>query len=81
MNDPAIKEEAADVLRSLINRIELHPRSEGTGVDAVLYGELAKILAFCGSAERKGKLPRTPVLGSKLSVVAGIGFEPMTFRL
>lgn len=42
LNDPAIREEAADVLRSLIDRIELHPRPDGKGVDARLYGDLAE---------------------------------------
>jgi site-specific DNA recombinase len=81
LNDPDIREEAADILRSLIDRIELHPRSEGKSVDALLYGDLAEILALCASTDDKRKLPRTAVPGSQLSVVAGIGFEPMTFRL
>ena len=34
LNDSAIREEAAEVLRSLIDRIELHPRGDGKGVDA-----------------------------------------------
>ncbi len=32
-------------------------------------------------AAQNEKLPRTCVLGSLLSVVAGTGFEPVTFRL
>ncbi len=32
-------------------------------------------------AAQNEKLPRTCVLGSQLSVVAGTGFEPVTFRL
>jgi hypothetical protein len=71
LNDPAIREEAADVLRSMIDRIELNPRSDRKGVDAVLYGDLAVILALCAATDRKGKLPRTAVPGSQLSVVAG----------
>lgn len=69
LNDPEIKEEAVDVLRSLIDRIEMHPGSEGKSVDAVLYGDMAEIFALC--AEHKGKLTRTAVPGSQLSVVAG----------
>ncbi len=71
LNEPDIKEEAADVLRSLIDRIELQPSSEGKGVGAVLYGDLAEILALCAPTDRKAELPRTAVPGSQLSVVAG----------
>ena len=70
LSQPDIREEAADVLRSLIDRIEMHPRSEGKSVDAVLYGDLAEILALCAT-DHKEKLPRTAVPGSQLSVVAG----------
>lgn len=69
LNDPEIKEEAVDVLRSLIDRIEMHPGSEGKSVDAVLYGDMAEIFALC--AAHKGNLARTAVPGSQLSVVAG----------
>ncbi len=50
-------------------------------VDAVLFGDLAAILAACSGAGKQ-KLPgpfRDP--GSRLSLVAGTGFEPVTFRL
>ena len=81
LNDPAIRDEAGDLLRSLINEITLRPRKGENGVDAVLHGDLATILAFCDASDRKSKLPGTGAPGSSLSVVAGIGFEPMTFRL
>ena len=62
------------VLRSLIDRIGLHPRDSGKGVDAELRGALAEILVFCDEADRAGKFPKTGVSGSQLSVVAGTGF-------
>jgi site-specific DNA recombinase len=68
LNDPAIREQAADVLRPLIDRIELSPLGDGKGVDAVLHGDLAEILAFCNQSDT---LPQTGVSGSQLSVVAG----------
>ena len=71
LNDPAIRDEAADVLRSLVDRIELHPRRDGKGVDASLHGDLAQILVFCDEAHRTGKLPKAGASGSQLSVVAG----------
>ena len=81
LNDPAIRTEAAEVLRSLISRIELCPRVDGAGITATLYGDLAHILALCDDPGSKKKLPKARALGSQLSVVAGVGFEPTTFRL
>ncbi len=81
LNDPNIRAEAAEVLRSLIDRIELRPKGEGQGVAATLHGDLAKILGLCDDSGRKQKLPKVGASGSQLSVVAGVGFEPTTFRL
>jgi site-specific DNA recombinase len=74
LNASAIREEAAEVLRSLIDRIELSPRGDGKGVYAVLHGDLAEILAFCHESDGAKKLPKTGVSASQLSVVAGTGF-------
>ncbi|MGF1611087.1 MAG: hypothetical protein ACFCUQ_16905 [Kiloniellales bacterium] len=82
LNDESIKAEAAEVLRALIDRIELLPRADGAGLNARLYGELAAILAFCAEDADKAKLPGAVGRpGSQVSVVAGAGFEPATFRL
>jgi len=43
LNDPAIRDESADVFRSLIDHIELHPRNGGESVDAITHGDLAEI--------------------------------------
>ena len=67
LNDPAIREEAADVLRSLIDRIELQSGSDGKSVDAMLHGDLAEILTICGEFDRRQKLPETRTSGSQLS--------------
>jgi site-specific DNA recombinase len=80
LNEPSIREEAAEVLRSLIDRVELRPRDAGQGLDALLYGDLVEILGFCGKDDKR-KLPEGGPSGSQLSVVAGRGFEPLTFRL
>jgi site-specific DNA recombinase len=74
--------EAMDLIRSMIDRVDITPRADGGGVDAVLHGDLAAILAACGEAGDKRKLPGAVERpGSQLSVVAGTGFEPVTFRL
>ncbi len=71
LNDPAIKDEAGEILRGLIDRIELVPPDDGPGLEARLYGDLARILVFCGGATGKEKLPSSGEPGSQLSVVAG----------
>ncbi len=81
LSDPEIREQAADLLRSLIARIDLQPRDDGSGIDAVLHGDLAEILALCDASEQGGKPFKGTSPRSQLSVVAGVGFEPTTFRL
>jgi len=71
LNDPAIRTEAANVLRSLIDRIELRPSGEAESIAAALYGDLAQILALCDGSRPKQKLPKAGASGSQLSVVAG----------
>ncbi len=74
LNDPTIRAEAADVLRSLIDRIELRPGGEGQSIAATLHGDLAQILALGADSGRKQKLPKAAASGSQLSLVAGVGF-------
>jgi site-specific DNA recombinase len=89
LNDPAIRIEATEALRSLIEVIVLTPDPNAAdGLSAELHGELAALLslasalpAACAEWSTNGRPPRTVVLGGQVSVVAGIGFEPMTFRL
>ena len=61
-------------------QVGLRPRDKGQGLEALLYGDLVEILGFCDKDEKR-KLPERMPSGSQLSVVAGRGFEPLTFRL
>ena len=67
---------AADLLRTLIDRIVLEPNDGKLGI--LIKGDIAGILSFA-SAEKE--LPATAVRGGQVPVVAGVGFEPTTFRL
>jgi hypothetical protein len=71
LNDPAIKTEAAEIMRGLIDRIELSPREDGAGLQACLHGDLAQILTFCDGTKGQKNLPGPGGSGSQLSVVAG----------
>jgi hypothetical protein len=65
----------------LIAQVDLRPAADGRGMDALLHGELAGILA--ASEEPRpglaGRGSKSDV--SQIVVVAGTGFEPVTFRL
>ena len=79
LDDPTIRTEAMEVVRSLIDRIVLHPRAGG-GLDIQLHGDLVEILALCEERTPKSKPPADGLAGGILSVVAGARFELTTFR-
>jgi site-specific DNA recombinase len=82
LNDDSIKAEASDILRSLIDKVVLSPAADApNGLRAELHGDLASILSMCESGSHKQKLSGAGAPESQLSVVAGRGFEPLTFRL
>ena len=74
---PDTRHEAADILRGLVEAIELHPGAEG--YEILLRGDLAGILRLAVNGEK----PATVSGGglSQMALVAGTGFEPVTFRL
>ena len=80
LNEPGTAAEAGEIIRALIDRIVL------TSVDGILtaqlYGYLAAIMA-CAEGEPHLKTGTSRSTGPEtlLSVVAGAGFEPATFRL
>ena len=77
LSDPTLRAEAMEALRSLIEKVIITPEGDGFSVD--LYGELGALITL---AERqKQKRPGEISPGRSLSVVAGTGFEPVTFRL
>ena len=67
-------------IRGLIKRIVLMPGARRGEMEAVLHGDLAAILEWTGNGHGKTKTD-TPMTGMSVSVVAGAGFEPATFRL
>lgn len=67
------RDEALELIRSLIERIELTPREEG-GLDAILHGDLARILVLCSTGMEQA-VPRGTicVAGSKRNeALAGV---------
>jgi site-specific DNA recombinase len=84
--------EATEIMRSLIERIELAPDKDGKGLSITLRGALGRILRLAINA--RTSLEATGVLDACTKAerrqvidlaafysVAGVGFEPTTFRL
>jgi site-specific DNA recombinase len=68
--------QAIDIIRSLIDHIEINPGKEPGQCEVVVVGGLAQILAF---AQQKTTAASQGDGGTFL-MVAGRGFEPLTFR-
>ena len=82
---PDERPQAAAALRMLIEKIVLTPGPERGEIFATLHGELRTILDWTerqaiGKAT-KTNTPGAGLAGVSLSLVAGAGFEPATFRL
>ena len=69
--DPAIRDEAAEIIRGLIDRVSVTPKPDG--VDVEVRGEISKLLRFSDQKTEQNQC--------SVKVVAGLGFEPRTFRL
>ena len=76
------KAEAVEVLRTLIDEVTLIP--EGSDLTIALRGDLAAMLTFASNKKKPSPLSEAGLMGdllSPVSLVAGTGFEPVTFRL
>ena len=86
LQDEAIRPEAIEILRSMMERVVVTPTKAGT-LHVELYGDMARLITTHAAMDT-GRAAKKPVRAASweatrtvLSVVAGIGFEPMTFRL
>ena len=83
LNEDGTRAEAADLLRGLIEKVILRPDQEALHGHAIeLFGELAAILSLpTGNLATNAKARRAAAGFRQVKVVAGTGFEPVTFRL
>ena len=87
LNRPEDRDEAADAIRGLIDRVTLTPGAKRGEVHVTLQGEFGAILEWLDARDRKGARNNDSPgacavgLGVSSKVVAGTGFEPVTFRL
>jgi hypothetical protein len=80
LHDLSSRDEAFDLIRSLIEVIRLVPDEGKLRIE--IKGELAGILELCREADKTkpGGLS-TAGLAEQIKMIAGVGFEPTTFRL
>ena len=81
LTDEDCRTEAAALMRDLIDKIVLMPAEhEGRKTLSVdLYGDIAGILSM--AAQTKKPPHRGGISEESIKLVAGVGFEPTTFRL
>jgi site-specific DNA recombinase len=72
--DEGNRAEAFQAIRELIEKIVIHPTGPYKAVNIEIHGKLAALLQI--SKKSAGKSPK-----SVGAMVAGVGFEPTTFRL
>ena len=77
LGDEATRPHAVELIRSLLDRVEVHPSQERGRCEVIIVGALAQLLAF---AQQK-TTAASPGDGGTFLMVAGGGFEPPTFRL
>jgi len=78
LTDDATRQQAMEIVRSLIDHIAVHRGEERGKPDVILVGTLASILEYA-CAETKSAASGGD--GGRVLMVAGVGFEPTTFRL
>ena len=77
--DEALKAQAFERLRALIEAVVLMPEDGDLTID--LRGELASMLSLCAGAETQKASADVTEEALQIKLVAGTGFEPVTFRL
>ncbi len=75
--DETARPQAMDIIRSMIDHIEIYAGSERGNPDVILSGALAQILAYA----QQNKTAASNGSDGRVLMVAGAGFEPATFRL
>jgi site-specific DNA recombinase len=72
-------------VRGLIDRVVVHPAREGGGPEIELIGEITSMIDLALGRhdvhDRRHGGGDRDLFDCSVKVVAGIGFEPMTFRL
>ena len=77
--NPSAKRQERQILTSLVDKIELAPKANGKqGCELIVHGQLAAILQL---ESKKPDQAKAQTGDCTPKMVAGVGFEPTTFRL
>ena len=84
LDKPECRTEAAEILRGLVESIQV--RNIEDGIEIELVGEITNMITAAQTNNLKGKAASEEAASlknytSSVKVVAGVGFEPTTFRL
>jgi site-specific DNA recombinase len=77
LSNEATRDDAMTAIRSLVDRIEVRAGTKRGVTDVTLVGTLATILALRTNENARS----SDATGGTFLLVAGVGFEPTTFRL
>ena len=77
--DDALRAQAFERIRALIEAVVLTPKSGDLTIE--LRGELASMLELSASTDIQNASEAVATEALQIKVVAGTGFEPVTFRL
>ncbi|HVB79572.1 MAG TPA: recombinase family protein [Candidatus Binataceae bacterium] len=78
---PDVSPDADEATRSLVERVTLAPGTKRGEMRATLHGDLGTILEWTAHKGMQKNKTDTRGSGMSVSMVAGVGFEPTTFRL
>ena len=73
LNEENTRADAAQAIQGLIEEVRLVPENGTLKIE--LFGQLAALISLTN------KKPRSNETGVQVTLVAGVGFEPTTFRL
>jgi site-specific DNA recombinase len=79
LEDESSRPEAMEIMRSMVDRIEVSPGTKRGEPEVLLVGALASILDYAATPTKNAASYGDGV--GRVLMVAGVGFEPTTFRL
>ena len=77
--DEVLRAQAFERIRALIDAVVLTPEAGELAID--LRGDLASMLELCACGEHEKSPEAVATKAEQIKLVAGTGFEPVTFRL
>ena len=78
LQNDTTKHQASEIIQSMIEKIVVSPTAQRGISDVVLHGALASLLAYASDSAQSGAVSSNV---GRVLLVAGVGFEPTTFRL